>query len=238
MVAKNGTQWQWDFHPADSPHRNGAAEAAVKLIKRALHSLCGSTGCYTWGEFQTLLYSAANLTNDRPIDAKAQEQEDAVEYLTPNSLILGRTGLGGDMHGINMEFHPWRRLKAVQAGIDKFWSKWSELAGPNLFIRHKWHRAERCVKVGDIVWLADQNALRGQFRLGRVVASYPDKKGIVRDVDLKICMGLLSSHVSRVRKENFELPTTIVLRRDVRRLVVLIPVENLQKQDKSLPRVT
>lgn len=229
MAARNGTEWQWDFHPADAPHRNGAAEAAVKLIKRALHSLCGTTSCYTWGEFQTLLYSAANLTNDRPIDAKAQEQEDAVEYLTPNSLILGRTGQGGDMYGIDVETHPWRRLRAVQAGVDKFWSKWSELAGPNLFIRHKWHRAERSVEVGDMVWLADQNALRGQFRLGRVVATYPDKKGIVRDVDLKICMGLSGPHASRVQRENSDLPTTIVLRRDVRRLVVLIPVEDQRK---------
>jgi len=229
MAARNGTEWQWDFHPADAPHRNGAAEAAVKLIKRALHSLCGTTSCYTWGEFQTLLYVAANLTNDRPIDAKAQEQEDAVEYLTPNSLILGRSGHGGDMHGINVDTHPWRRLRTVQAGVDKFWSKWSELAGPNLFIRHKWHRVERNVKVGDVVWLADQNALRGQFRLGRVVTTYPDKKGIVRDVDLRICMGLPGPHVSRVRRENSGLPTTIVLRRDVRRLVVLIPVEDQQK---------
>lgn len=226
MAARNGTEWQWDFHPADAPHRNGAAEAAVKLIKRALNSLGGTTSCYTWGEFQTLLYSAANLTNDRPIDAKAQEQEDIVEYLTPNSLILGRTGQGGDMHGIDMETHPWRRLRAVQAGVDRFWSKWSELAGPNLFIRHKWHRAERNIKVGDVVWLADPNALRGQFRLGRVIATYPDKKGVVRDVDLTICLGLPVPLVARVQRKDADLPTTIVLRRDVRRLVVLIPVED------------
>lgn len=87
MAARNDTEWQWDFHPADPPHRYGAAEAVVKLIKRALHSLCGPTICYTWGEFQTLLYSAPNLINDRPIDAKVQEQEDAVEYLTTNSLV-------------------------------------------------------------------------------------------------------------------------------------------------------
>lgn len=229
VAARNGTEWQWDFHPADSPHRNGAAEAAVKLIKRALNNLGGTTGCYTWGEFQTLLYSAANLTNERPIDAKAQKQEDAVEYLTPNSLILGRTGQGGDMHGIDVETHPWRRLRAVQAGVDKFWSKWSELAGPNLFIRHKWHRTERSVKVGDVVWIADQNALRGQFRLGRVVTTYPDKKGVVRDADVTTCVGLPAPLVSRTWRKSSNLPTTIVLRRDVRRLVVLIPVEDQQE---------
>lgn len=236
LAVKNGAEWQWDFHPADAPHRNGAAEAAVKLIKRALNSLGGTTGCYTWGEFQTLLYSAANLTNERPIDAKAQEQEDIVEYLTPNSLILGRTGQGGDMQGINVETHPWRRLRAVQAGVDKFWSKWSELVGPNLFMRHKWHRAERNVKVGDLVWIADQNALRGQFRLGRVISTYPNEKGVVRDADVRTCLGLPAHVMSSTR--GVSMPSTIILHRDVRRLVVLIPVEDQQDVTlKSSPGV-
>ncbi|XP_034034104.1 enteropeptidase-like [Thalassophryne amazonica] len=31
-VAKDGTEWSWKFHPADSPQRNGAEEAAVRLV--------------------------------------------------------------------------------------------------------------------------------------------------------------------------------------------------------------
>lgn len=38
-TAKNGTEWMWKIHPADSPHRNVAAEAAVCIVKRALQSL-------------------------------------------------------------------------------------------------------------------------------------------------------------------------------------------------------
>ncbi|KAL1279467.1 hypothetical protein QQF64_026140 [Cirrhinus molitorella] len=29
-----GTDWTWVFHPVDSPHWNGAAEAAVRVLKR------------------------------------------------------------------------------------------------------------------------------------------------------------------------------------------------------------
>ena len=32
-ASKDGTEWFWKFHPANSPHRNGATEAAVKLVK-------------------------------------------------------------------------------------------------------------------------------------------------------------------------------------------------------------
>ena len=151
VAAKNGTEWKWEFHTADAPHRNGAAEAASKLLKRVLTSLRGVTGSLTWGELQTLFYQAANLTNEHQIDARAQEQEDLVEYLTPNPLILDRASLGGDTSGLDQETHPWRRLRAIQIGVDQFWAKWRKLAGPNLFLRHKWHWTERNVKVGDLV---------------------------------------------------------------------------------------
>lgn len=74
-AAKHGTEWSWKIHPADSPHRNGAAEAAVKVVKRALSNL-GGDGGFTWGEFQTFLFMAANLANERPIDARTQSRED------------------------------------------------------------------------------------------------------------------------------------------------------------------
>lgn len=225
VAAKHGTEWKWEFHPADAPHRNGAAEAAVKLLKRALTNLGGTTGSFTWGELQTLFYQAANLTNERPIDARAQEQENSIEYLTPNSLILGRASMVGDTSGLDLETHSWRRLRAIQIGVDRFWAKWRELAGPNLFVRQKWHRLERNVRVGDLVWVADPNALRGQFRLGRVLNVYPDSKGIVRDADIATCTGNLASQLGS-RKESGSPKPYAIIRRDVRRLVVLLPVEN------------
>ena len=213
-------------------HPTEMEKAAVKLLKRALTSLGGATESFTWGELQTLFYQAANLTNERPIEARAQEQEDSVEYLTPNSLILGRASLGGDTSGLDLETHPWRRLRAIQIGVDQFWAKWRELAGPNLFGRHKWHRTERNVKVGDLVWIADPNALRGQFRLGRILKVYPDSKGIVRDADIATCAGLPVS-VAGGRKKSSSLPMAVI-RRDVRRLVVLLPVED-QTHPPKLP---
>lgn len=54
------------------------------------------------------------------------------------------------------------------------------MAGPKLFVRSKWHTREGNVAVGDIVLLADQNALRSQYKLPRVVSVNTDNKGIVR----------------------------------------------------------
>lgn len=184
VAAKHGTDWSWKMHPADSPHRNGAAEVAVKITKQALNHL-GGDGVFTWGELQTFLFMAANLANERPIDARTQSREDCVEYITPNSLLLGRANPKGDHGDFQFDGYPYKRLQIIQAEVSKFWKRWSQLAGPNLFIRSKWHTKERNVAVGDVVWLADQNALRGQYKLARVVNVNTDSKGIVRDVLVK-----------------------------------------------------
>lgn len=110
------------------------------------------------------------------------------------------------------------------------------MAGPNLFVRSKWHTRERNVTEGDIVWIADQNALRSQYKLGRVTKANADPKGIVRDVEVRVssshpvfCSGPEKSVTRKITKwEVTKIPSTII-RRDVRRLVVLLPVEQQYK---------
>ncbi|KAL3056681.1 hypothetical protein OYC64_019209 [Pagothenia borchgrevinki] len=230
-AAGNGTEWMWKIHPADSPHRNGAAEAAVKTVKRALQSLGGGAGL-SCSEFQTTLSIAANLANEHPIDARVQSREDFIRYVTPNTLLLGRGSQSGDFRTFDFSSYPYKRLRAMQEEVAKFWRSWSQLAGPNLFVRNTWHTSQRNVTVGDIVGLCDQNALRGQFKLGRVINTNPDSKGIVRDVNIRIFPSY-PVPVTRAQQKTLNLtskrgsekiPATI-LHRDVRRLVVLLPAE-------------
>lgn len=148
----------WKIHPADraeSPHRNGAAEAAVRIVKKALQSL-GKDSLLSYSESHTALYLAANLANERPIDARMQSREFSIQYVTPNSLLLGRASQNGDVKTFDFTSYPYKRLRAIQSEVTKFWKSWSQLNGPNLFVRSKWHTTERNVAVGDIVWLCDQ----------------------------------------------------------------------------------
>ncbi|CAI5678593.1 unnamed protein product [Oreochromis niloticus] len=231
-AAKNGTEWMWKVNPADSPHRNGAAEAAVCIVKRALQSLGRESGL-SYSEFQTALHVAANLANERPIDARVQSREGCIHYVTPNTLLLGRASQNGDFKMFDFSVYPYKRLQAIQAGVSKFWRSWSQLAGPNLFVRSKWHTAHRNVAVGDVVWLSDQNALRGHFKMGIVVSTNPDKKGIVRDVNVRVCSSYSGSVAKSLRAEDLSsgskgatpVAQATILHRDVRCLVVLLPVE-------------
>jgi len=46
------------------------------------------------------------------------------------------------------------------------------------------HKGKECYR-GDIVWIADQNALRSQYKLARVTKANANPKGIVRDVEVR-----------------------------------------------------
>lgn len=102
------------------------------------------------------------------------------------------------------------------------------MAGPNLFVRSKWHTGERNVAIGDVVWLADQNALRGQYKMARVIDVNADKKGVVRDVKVRTFpsypVPIKKLNSGGMKRLSDKIPAT-TLHKDVRRLVILIPVE-------------
>ncbi|KAL1249499.1 hypothetical protein QQF64_020504 [Cirrhinus molitorella] len=62
---------------------------------------------------------AANLANERPIDARTQSREDCVEYVTPNSLLLGRSGPKGDPGDFDFVGYFYKRLKVIQGKVNK-----------------------------------------------------------------------------------------------------------------------
>ena len=203
------------------------------ITKRALQSLGRGEGL-TFSKFLTVLKLAANLANKRPIDVQCHE--DCIQYITPNTLLLGRATQSGDFKTFDYTTFHFKRLKEIQIKVyNYFWKSWNQLAGPNLFIRSKWHTAERNIAIGDIVWLCDQNALRGQFKLARVVAVNPHSRGIVRDVHVKVSPSVPVKAPKPVaqgsgwKEKDFQ---GTIRHRDVRLLVVLIPAEDQLKGDQ------
>ncbi len=95
---------------------------------------------------------------------------------------------------------------------------------------------QKNVAVGDIVCVADRNALRSQYKLGKVIKANADSKCIVRDVDVRVfsshpvfCSGPKKVNTKTIKNESTKIPSA-VLHRDVHRLVVLIPVEKQSNQ--------
>lgn len=88
-------------------HRNGAAEATVGIVKRAFQNL-GQEFALSYSEFQTTLSIAANLANERLIDARVQSREGCIQYITPNSLLLWRASQSGDIKTFDFSSYPFK----------------------------------------------------------------------------------------------------------------------------------
>ena len=84
--------------------------------------------------------------------------------------------------------------------------------------RCEWHVESRNGKVGDICLLKDSNSLRGEWKLVKVSETYPDERGVVRNVQVTV-----------PRKSDGSLPYKPVkaskLDRHVNNLIVLVPVD-------------
>ena len=179
----------------------------------------------------TLFADTSNLVNERPIGAKPNSQTDA-EYLSPNSLLLGRNAsrisagpfqsqdLYSEKPGASKS-----RFVLVQRICDQFWKVWTSLYFPTLLWQQKWHHLKRNLQVGDVCVMEASSVFRGEWRLCRVTETYPDSKGVVRNVEIKVAPRCGGS-------EKYKHQELYKLKRHASKLIVIVPVEE-QKSDKS-----
>ena len=79
---------------------------------------------------------------------------------------------------------PRKRVEFVQSIVDSFWRRWPRDVFPSPFLRKKWNTTTRDVKVNDIVMIADDNAVRGKWTIGRVTKVYPGRDKRVTKVTI------------------------------------------------------
>ncbi len=90
-----------------------------------------------------------------------------------------------------------RKWRQIQYLANVFWKRWVNEYLPSLQARQKWLTPQRNVAVGDIVLLVDSTP-RNTWALGRVVATRPDRKGVVRIVTVKTKTSMLVRPVDKL----------------------------------------
>ncbi|CAB4033995.1 Hypothetical predicted protein [Paramuricea clavata] len=215
----------WIFGPADSPWYQGAVESLVKSAKRAIHFTINNQRLSVQ-EFMTVCSEATSLLNERPIGTLPGADSE-LNILTPKSLLLGRATAknpgGWQPNGNN----PGKRYHVVQIVTDEFWKKWTELYAPALVIRRKWNTANRNLRPGDVVIIADRNTLRGDYRLGIVQEVFPSQDGKVRRVNVMYKNFQIREKVQKYKGHN----EAVIVSRSAQRLSLLVPVDMDQDQE-------
>ncbi|XP_041456247.1 uncharacterized protein LOC121408709 [Lytechinus variegatus] len=181
FCAERGTTWK--FTTPSAPHHNGCAEALVKSCKIALKKAIGDQ-LLTPFELHTCLQEVANLVNQRPIGRAPNDPDDGT-YLCPNDLLLGRSSSAVPQGPFRETKNPRHRFEFVQRIVDAYWKSWMRDVFPLLVPRRKWNNDRRNVRIDDVVILADHNAVRGKWTLGRIIQVYPGTDGKVRTVKVK-----------------------------------------------------
>ena len=75
--------------------------------------------------------------------------------------------------------------------------------------RKKWNAENRDVRVGDFVIVADPNAVRREWHMGKVAQVFPGKDGLVRNVQVKMATG---THTPHYKDVSFTRPKVILIR--------------------------
>eukprot|EP00064_Thunnus_orientalis_P025090 superscaffoldBa00011876_g25416 len=78
-----------------------------------------------------------------------------------------------------------RRWKQVQYMSDLFWKRWVKEYLPQLQEHQRWSGVKRNLIPGDIVLIVDNTAPRKSWVMGRVLQTFPDRRGFVRQVLLE-----------------------------------------------------
>ena len=88
----------------------------------------------------------------------------------------------------------------MQNLIGSFWKRWTKEYVSSLQERSKWKNENENLRIGDLVYLTDDNVAPLQWPLGRItyVYSRPDK--FVRVVKVKTSNGIFNRPVAKLRK--------------------------------------
>ena len=187
VVSKNSVT-DWKFAPIGSPHYNGLSESTVKILKRSLSLAINPGVILSFSEMVTLLAKISHSINCRPLGIDSVSGDSQQEHnfipITPNHLLLGRSGEDSPPLDYEEDSPITARLAYVSAVYETWWKYWIKQVLPSLIPTRKWKVISRNINVGDVCLMSYLNNLKDDYRLVKVTEVMPDGRGLVRTVKI------------------------------------------------------
>lgn len=189
---------KWIFNPPSGSHHGGIWERCIRTVRKVMTALLNQQTLDDEG-LCTLMCEVESIINSRPL-TKVSDDPDDLEALTPNHLLLLRSGSQLPPGVFRKEdLYTRRRWRQVQYLSDVFWRRWIKEYLPSLQDRQKWVKPRRNLAPGDIVLLVDENVARCRWPLGRVLeVKMNPHDGYVRTVTLKTKSTILERPVDKI----------------------------------------
>ena len=186
------------YNPPCASHYGGHFERLIKSTKRILvttrkqHSITDES-------LVTFLCEAESQLNSRPLTPIFTTDVNSDEPLTPNHLLLlePKTNFPPG-HFEKTDCYSQQRFKQIQYLSDIFWKRWTTEFLTSLQERQRWCTIKNNLEKGDLVLLVEDTQPRNSWITGRILSTFPDKNGLVRQVELKTPTGVLKRPIRKL----------------------------------------
>lgn len=178
----------WKFTTPAAPHHGGIYEAAVKSTKYHLKRVIGEQSL-TFEEFSTILCQIEACLNSRPLAALSDDPTN-LTVITPGHFLIGEELIGiQDNREIPEKTYWHNRWEHLQFMVQHFWKRWKTDYLMQLVNRVKWNKQSRNLEVNDLVVLSEDNVKAGEWKIGRIIKTFPGSDNRVRSAIVRIGMG-------------------------------------------------
>ena len=179
----------WRFNLERSPWMGGIFERMVQSVKKCLRKVLGSAKL-SFDELSAVLAEVESTLNSRPLTYEYETEQ----VLTPSHLNFGRrlTPISWDI-GDSSEIEEntndslRKRYLYLSRKLDHFWNRWKKEYITDLREQHKLKESTpNKISEGDAVLVHDENAKRGQWKIGVIEKLIVGKDGQVRGASVRM----------------------------------------------------
>jgi hypothetical protein len=145
-----------------------------------------------------LLTEIEGMVNNCPLSTVTDEPDDLTP-ITPAELIIGRRMdplPDPNLRKNHTNFpHLWRKRQEV---LNSFWKRWRHDYLLSQDVRKKWRTPSHENLQHKIVLIRDDNLSRNEWKLGRIIETFPSKDGFIRSVLVKTPTSTLRRPIQRI----------------------------------------
>ena len=220
QLLKRNCDWvEYKVNFPHSSHMGGAWERQIRTVRNVLTALLNSHGSQLDDEsLATFRTEAEAIVNCRPLTVDDLTSPEFLQPLSPSQLLTLKSNVVLPPPGSfqRADLYSKKRWRRVQYLANEFKVIWKTGYLHTLQARQKWVSPRRKIREDDVVLVKDENLLRNQWQLARVVRTYPSDDGLVRKVKILLA-------VSSINDSGRRFKSPVMLERPIQKLVLLVP---------------
>ena len=182
LLERNCDWIEFQLNVPSASHMGGVWERQIRTARNVLSVLLDQCGSQLNDEsLQTFMTEVEAVVNSRPLTVENLTSPDALEPITPNHLLTGKSRVvlppPGEFQRADL-YLP-KRWRCVQHLANEFWVRWKGEFPHTLQLRQKWACPQRNVQQGDVVIIRNDNLPWNMWQIARIEEAYcdPDDKG-------------------------------------------------------------